>query len=349
MKYPNQAQFHPLKYLKCLTDAIIRMGSEVYTQSKASDIKEGSAKVNGHEVIAKHIVVATNTPVNDLVTMHTKQFPYRTYVVAFTIPKANREPSLWWDTGDHESEWITMPYNYVRLQEYNDEDYLLICGGADHKTGQADKESTPEEDRYPILEDWARKRFPDVKEVVYRWSGQVMEPIDTMGYIGRNPGDKNVYIVTGDSGNGMTHGTIAGILLPDLIAGRSNPWEKLYDPARITFRATPDYLIENSNTFKQYGDLIAAGDVSKLEEIPAGEGSVISSGLKKYAVYKDEAGGIHAYSAFCTHLGCVVHWNGEEKSFDCPCHGSRFSREGKVMNGPALSNLPEVEVGRVEK
>lgn len=344
LKFPHQATFHPMKYLSGLANAFIRLGGKVYTETHAQEIKEGEVIANGFNITAKDIVVATNTPINDMFTMHTKQYPYRTYVIASIIPKGSVDNALWWDTGDQHSKCFNIPYNYVRLQEYDEQYDLIICGGADHKTGQADKENLSAEDRYRILEDWMRQRFTNVLETVYRWSGQVMDPVDSLGYIGKNPGDKNIYIVTGDSGNGMTHGTIAGILLDDLINGRENPWEKLYDPSRITLKASKDFISENINVAAQYGDFLSKSDIQNTQELKLDEGAIINSGLKKVAVFKDKDGQIHAYSAICPHLGCVLQWNGEEKSFDCPCHGSRFTCEGKVVNGPALSDLEEVQL-----
>ena len=347
--FPNQAQFHPLKYLHGLAKAIIGKGGKIYTQTHVDEIRKHRVIAGDHTIKANHIVVATNTPVNDLVTMHTKQFPYRSYVIGATIPKGSVIPALWWDTGDQNSKWVTMPYHYVRLHNYNDTFDLLICGGADHKTGQADEENIPEEDRYAILEDWARKRFPAMKSIVYRWSGQVMEPLDSLAFIGRNPGDDDIYIVTGDSGNGMTHCTIAGMLISDLIKGKPNPWEKLYSPSRITVKTAGDYLKEVGNMAAQYVDLISAGDIDAARDLKPQEGGILAVGLKKIALYKDETGSLHAYSAICPHLGCVLQWNGEEKSFDCPCHGSRFTCEGKVINGPASTDLKSIEISEKMK
>jgi Rieske Fe-S protein len=181
-------------------------------------------------------------------------------------------------------------------------------------------------------------------EVKFRWSGQVMEPYDKIGYIGRNPADeKNVYIITGDSGNGMTHGTIGGILCTDLILSRKNEWETLYDPRRKTFRpsASMEYAKENLNTAAQFGDWLAKGDVSSVEEISKGSGAVVRRGLRHVAAYRDENGVLHEKSAVCPHLGCIVRWNHVEKTWDCPCHGSRFEAKGKVVNGPALGDLSD--------
>jgi Rieske Fe-S protein len=171
-----------------------------------------------------------------------------------------------------------------------------------------------------------------------------MEPIDGLAFIGRNPGDDHVFIVTGDSGNGMTHGTIAGMLLSDLILDRENPWAKAYDPARKSVQALREFAKENVNVAVQYTDWLTSGDVGKVEQIAPGEGAVIRHRLHKLAVYRDTDGVAHAFDATCPHLGCIVEWNGAEKSWDCPCHGSRFDARGTVINGPAISNLNAVEL-----
>ena len=344
LHFPQQAQMHPLKYLKGLAEAIVKNGGKIFTETHVDEIEKKQVKAKGFTVKADHIVVATNSPINDRVTMHTKQFPYRSYVIGATLPKGSVASALWWDTGDQNSKWITQPYHYVRLQPYNNQYDLLICGGEDHKTAQADNEKIPEEERYKALENWAAKRFPSINEIVYRWSGQVLEPLDHLAFIGRNPGDANIYIATGDSGNGMTHGVIAGILITDLINGKENPWEKLYSPGRITLKVTPEYLSEVGKMAAQYLDFVAPGDIESANELKYEEGGILNLGLKKIAVYKDAAGLVHAFNAICPHLGCVVQWNASEKSFDCPCHGSRFTCEGKVINGPASTDLKPIEV-----
>jgi Rieske Fe-S protein len=213
---------------------------------------------------------------------------------------------------------------------------VLIVGGEDHKTGQAGDH----EERYARLEAWARERFPMIQGVEFRWSGQVLETIDGLAFLGRNPLDEpNVFIATGDSGMGMTHGTIAGMLLTDLILGRENPWATLYDPARKTLRAIGEFARENLNVLAQYADWLTPGDVSSPEEVRPGTGAVVRRGLAKVAVYRDEQGVLHERSAACPHLGCVVGWSDAEKTWDCPCHGSRFDRYGRVLNGPANRDL----------
>jgi Rieske Fe-S protein len=171
-----------------------------------------------------------------------------------------------------------------------------------------------------------------------------MQPVDAMAFIGKNPGsDEHIYIVTGDSGNGMTHGTIGGMLLTDLIMQRDNPWTKLYDPSRISFKAAPEFAKENLNVAEQYAQYLTPGDVGSIEAIEPGSGAVIRRGIHKIAVYKDESGTVTQCSAVCTHLYCIVDWNDTEKSWDCPCHGSRFDPYGRVVSGPAVSDLQKIE------
>src|SRR5688572_9314374 len=164
-----------------------------------------------------------------------------------------------------------------------------------------------------------RERFPMAKDVEFRWSGEVMEPIDGMAFIGKNPSDDdNVFIATGDSGNGMTHGTIAGILLTDLIVGKENPWAKLYDPSRISLRSAPEFARENLNVAAQYAEYATPGEVSSPDEIAPGSGAVMREGATKFAVYRDDDGAVHVRSAVCPHLYCIVDWNRAEHTWDCP-------------------------------
>lgn len=343
IRFSKQGQFHILMYLEGLAKAFINAGGTIHTQTKAENITSEGAKANGFSVKANHIVVATNTPVNDWVTMHTKQWPYRTYAIAAKIPKGSLPYALWWDTGDQDSKWISKPYHYARLEEFTEEHDLLIAGGEDHRTGQADDESIDEEDRYGKLLIWAKQHFPSIGSIEYKWSGQVLEPIDSLAYIGRNPGDENIYIITGDSGNGMTHGTLGGMIITDIILERDNPWISLYSPSRITLKTTGHYLKEVGNMVAQFGDWFGHEDISKTDELKPGEGGILSDGFRKLAVYCDENNTIHTCSAVCPHLGAILQWNDDEKTFDCPMHGSRFTTDGKVINGPAISDLKKID------
>lgn len=339
LRFPRQAQFHPLKYLAGLAKAIKETRGRIFTKSHATAIEGGKqARVEtagGGVVTAGAVVVATNTPVNDLIAIHTKQAPYQTYVIGARVPLGSVPRGLYWDTPD--------PYHYIRIETIGEgaEAYdVLIVGGEDHKTGQQDDANK----RFGALERWTRHRFPMIEGIEYRWSGEVMEPVDALAFIGRNPLDaKNVFIATGDSGNGMTHGTIAGILLTDLILDRQNPWEKIYDPSRVTLKSLPEFAKENLNVAVQYTDLVVAGDVESVDEIKPGAGAILSRGLSKVAAYRDPEGEVHELSAVCRHLGCIVKWNTLENTWDCPCHGSRYDALGKVIQGPANSDLVEAE------
>lgn len=341
LRFPQQAMFHAMNYMTGLAAAFVDYGGRLFTGSHVSEVKGGQQAYvktdDGFRVGAQHIVVATNTPMNDWVKIHTKQAAYRTYVVGFELPKESYPGFLLWD--------MQSPYHYVRIVRGDKQDFLLV-GGEDHKTGQASDMAL----RYQRLEEWTRRYFLLAGQVAYRWSGQVMEPVDSLAFIGRNPMDENnVYIATGDSGNGMTHGTIAGLLISDLIHGRANPWEKLYDPARKTIRATLSFLKENTNFVgHMVKDWVKSGEVDSVEALRPGEGAVVRRGATKVAAYRDEQGMLHERSAVCTHLGCVVQWNGGEKSWDCPCHGSRYDCEGRILNGPALKPLAMASEDKTE-
>jgi Rieske Fe-S protein len=251
----------------------------------------------------------------------------------------NSNPS--WTGVNNQSVWMATsevtPDAPLNQDETAD---VCVVGGEDHKTGQEDDTA----DRYERLEQWTRQRFPSAGQIQFRWSGQVMETLDGLAYIGHNPlYDPNVYIVTGDSGMGMTHCTIAGILLTDLIVVRENRWAELYDPSRKRIQAAPTFARETSNVIAQYADLLTGGEVDSADEIADGTGAILRRGLSKIAGYRDQQGVLHERSAICPHMGCVVGWNSAEKTWDCPCHGSRFDRNGRVLNGPAISDLAQAE------
>jgi glycine/D-amino acid oxidase-like deaminating enzyme/nitrite reductase/ring-hydroxylating ferredoxin subunit len=341
LRFPRQAQFHPLKYLNGLATAIQRRGGTIYSDTRVRGAVGGKgASVTtaaGHVVRAESIVVATNSPFNDLVAIHTKQAPYHTYAIGARVSPGAITPALYWDTED--------PYHYVRLHRTSNRELggdnddgvdLLIAGGEDHKAGQAQDA----EARFGALETWMRERFASAGAVEFRWSGQVMETVDGLGFIGRNPLDAdNVYVITGDSGMGMTHGTIGGLLVTDLILERENPWTELYDPARVRSGAAVEWVKENMNVALQYKDWLTGGDVGSIDEITPGNGAVVVESGRKIAVYRDERGTVHRRSAVCPHLGCIVAWNPAAGTWDCPCHGSRFDKFGGVFNGPSPKDL----------
>jgi len=337
----NQAQFHPLKYINALAELIKQNGGKIFTGTHAKEIDSTGITTEEHFTVkASHVVVATNAPVNNRFAMSFKQHAYRSYVIGALIPKNTLDSALWWDTGDYDRDKDEPPYHYVRLQPYNDEYNLLICGGEDHPTGDPGRPepAISEEERYVLLEAWARHHFP-IGDVIYRWSGQVMNALDGIAFIGKNPLDKdNVYIVTGDSGDGMTNASIAAMLIPDLINGKENRWEHLYRPNRFAWKETALFLKHNIQNVLASLKNSSDEDVN-LYSVAEGEGKIVDIEGEKCGVYRDENGLISVVSARCTHLGCTVAWNGDEKTWDCPCHGSRFSTDGKVLHGPANTDL----------
>jgi Rieske Fe-S protein len=274
-------------------------------------------------------VLATNYPL--MSKMFAKLPAYRTYVIGARVPKGAIAKNLIWDTAD--------PYIYVRIQEEDAHD-VLIVGGEDHRTGQADDA----EERFGRLRQWTKEHFPASEEIIYQWSGQYLETHDGLAFIGRfSSGDPNVYLITGDSGMGMTHGTIGGMLVSDLISGRENPWTKVYDPSRIFTQSITDAVSEVVTSTVPYVDWLKGGDVSSADEIKNGEGAIISHGTEKIAAFRDENGKLHQRSAVCRHLGCIVRFNSLEKTWDCPCHGSRYGTDGHVINAPALQPLAPID------
>lgn len=330
--FPNQIQLHPLKYLNGLARAIIKKNGVIFTNSHVVEVVGGEDAYvklqNGQKVKCESIVIATNSPINDFIALNTKQASYTTYVLGIEIPRGSMMKALYWDTED--------PYHFIRLAKYAEypQDFLLV-GGEDHKTGQNENP----EHSYTRLENWARKRFPEAGRILYRWTGNIMKPVDGLAFIGQNPLDSdNVYVVTGQSGNGMTYAPIAAMIITDLIIGKENPWKDLYNPSRIKFMAVGTYLKENTNVIAQYTDWLTEKN-GNANEIEKGEGDILRIGFQLVAAYKDEKGNLELYSAVCPHLGGIVNWNKGEKSWDCPCHGSRFDCHGKVMDGPAVSDL----------
>ncbi|MFM2045663.1 MAG: Gamma-glutamylputrescine oxidoreductase [Pseudomonadota bacterium] len=344
LRFPRQGQFDPMKYIAGLARSIRARGGRLVGGHAVTSVEGGEHATihtaDGRSLRSIACVVATNSPVIDRFAIHTKQAPYRTYVVGLRIPRGILAPALWWDTRED--------YHYARLQAAEDggTDDILIVGGEDHKTG----EGRDMDQRFLRLEDWARRHFPQAGEVAYRWSGQVMEPFDGLAFIGRDPANTaNIMIATGDSGMGMTHGTIAGMLITDLLMGRANAWAGLYDPTRKITRNLQEFMKENLDVAREFAfGHAGGGDAVSEAGIPLGGGAVLRMGGHKVAVHRGEDGHLHRVTATCTHLGCTVHFNPLERSWDCPCHGSRFDTDGRVLSGPAVTPLsPVAEDGRV--
>ncbi len=340
LRFANQARFHPLRFLDGLGKAITRDGGHIFTGTRVTSVTGGKRVTvktrDGHVITAGAAVIATNSPASHYLTPM-KMLAYRTYAVAIEITGDGPTDALYWDTGD--------PYHYVRRfggpadRTGTGDGDVLIVGGGDQDTGSRDQDASV----FAQLEAWARARFDGLGDLRSRWSGQVLEPADALAFIGEDPGHENVYICTGDSGQGMTHGVLASLLIRDLINGKSNPWEHLYSPTRMTAGGTKEYMHEVLKAGRSFLDYLLPAEVSDSAEIRPGQGAIVRKGLHMVAAYRDEADVLHERSAACTHLGCIVRFNAIETSWDCPCHGSRFDVDGRVLSGPAVVDLPEAE------
>jgi glycine/D-amino acid oxidase-like deaminating enzyme/nitrite reductase/ring-hydroxylating ferredoxin subunit len=338
LRFGRQGIFHPLKYLHGLAAAIHRMGGEIFCGQRAIEVQPSDGdrpccvQVGlARQVRARDVVVATNTPapIQTWAGIYTKQEPNRTYMIGVRVHRGSVPNHLYWDTGE--------PYHYIRVDPTADPEFdVVLVGGEDHKVGQLPAGSDP----FRRLEEWTRARIPDIVDVPFQWSGQVQEPVDGLAYIGKAPMKReHVYVATGDSGQGLTHGTIAGILLCDLITGKPNPWTAIYDPARKPTKSLGEFISHNLNAAATLKEYVTSGDVQNENLIALGCGALVRDGLKKIAVYRDDQGVAHRFSAVCTHLGCIVQWNPIEKTWDCPCHGSRFGTNGQPLIGPATDEL----------
>lgn len=333
LHYRNQYVFHVRQYLLALAQAAVRNGARIFENTLITDVenagKDGRCTIIGETgtIRAPHTLLATHVPLNDRGALWAKMHVTRTYVVAAPIRPGQVTDALYWDTD--------YPYHYTRLLS-TDKGLFLIVGGEDRDVGKKGND----EDRYRALESYCRQRF-GVTSFSHRWSGQINEPADALPFIGQSSHGKNVWMSTGYSGTGMTYGTLAGMLLSDFALERQNRYAKLYDPARKTMGAILENVVTKATEFpKRMIEKMTHLDVEakSAAEVGEGEGKIVSTGGEKYAVARI-GGEVRAVSPTCTHMGCTVAWNGAEKSWDCPCHGSRFNTLGEVLNGPATKAL----------
>ncbi len=335
----GQAQFHPLAFTLGLAEALTARGALFFDDSRVLAIDETDTCVlhleNGVTVRAPHVLLATHAPITR-VQLQTKLDPLRSYVVAYegaTCPKG-----LYWDLHD--------PYNYIREATVGDKQYLLI-GGADHRTGI----ETDTEARFAVVEEYAKSRFGVRGAPAYRWSREFAEPVDGIPFIGPTPKWDKVFVGTGYSGNGMTFGTVAAIMFADHVLNRTSPYAALFSPKRFKPIASAASFLDHNleAAVHLFGDRISPPDVESAAQIARGEGKTMRVRGERLAVYRDEQDALHCVSAVCTHLGCLVHFNNAERSWDCPCHGSRFDVDGTVITGPAAKPLAKKSLETKEK
>jgi glycine/D-amino acid oxidase-like deaminating enzyme/nitrite reductase/ring-hydroxylating ferredoxin subunit len=336
LRFPDQGRFHPTRYLAGLARAIERRGGRFFADTAYTDHREESGGVvieteGGARLSGSAAVFATNSPVNDKVALHTKEMPMRTYVVAARVPKGSVPDALVWDTLE--------AYHYVRIQEASETEDWLIVGGEDHRSG----EETDMDRRFGSLAEWTRRCYPGFGQVEHSWSGQVLETVDFMPFSGRNPGNDNVYVHTGDSGQGITNGVAGALTIAPLILGEDGRFAKVLEPSRKTPepRALREFVEGVAGAVKNLAEHLMPGEIGSPDELGPGEGGIMREGLSKVAVFKDADGTVIRRSAVCTHVGCQVKWNPFEKCWDCPCHGSQFAPDGEVLNGPALKPLAQ--------
>lgn len=339
IRFPNQALFHPLRYLQGLLAWLGGKNCPIFENSMVTEFKNTPLSVvaNGHTVRCKYLIVATHATLTGMnnalgaALLQTKLAAYSTYAVGARLPQGAAPLGLYWDTTD--------PYYYLRIHREEDHDYAIL-GGEDHKTGQ---DNQPEA-CYQRLTTLLNSILPDAG-VDTRWMGQVIEPVDGLPYIGELA-DKQ-FIATGYAGNGMTFGTIAGLMAADAVLQRPNPYKELFAVNRKKLSAVWEYLKENIDyPYYLIKDRLTGSEGVSVQELKLGQGKILTLNGKKVAVYRDEQGELTQLSPQCTHMGCVVHWNQTESTWDCPCHGSRFHPTGEVIDGPAQSPLtvitPEV-------
>ncbi len=334
VRLDGQAQFHPRKYLLRLVDELQRGGCLFFDDTRATGVDEGepcTVETTGGTVRADHVVVATHYTFLDRSMMFPRVHPKRSYALAGPVPAGNVPSGMYLST---EPTWS------VRTLRDGDE-VLVLAGGSGHNVGQ----HYDTEERYTRLEEWARSKL-GMTEVRYRWSTQDGSSVDVLPYIGRlTPGSRRVFTATAFGKWGMTNGTLAGMIISDLVTGTENEWASLFDPHRATLKASASKLVkENVKVARHlFGDRVKHPQSGVPGDLAPGEAAVSGTGVGQVAVYRDEDGELHKVSAVCTHLGCIVAWNNAERTWDCPCHGSRFGFDGTVVQGPAVKDLEPKE------
>jgi glycine/D-amino acid oxidase-like deaminating enzyme/nitrite reductase/ring-hydroxylating ferredoxin subunit len=336
VKLENQAQFHPRKYLLGLAETIPGDGSHVFENTRVTHVTQGdpcTVETERGNVRAADVVLATHLPFMDRGLFFAKAHPHRSYAVAAAIDPDQAPDGMFINAG--------LPTRSVRT--IRDGERLLIqAGGQGHKPGRAGDEPQ----RYDILEGFLREHWPEAGPVEYRWSTQDYMSVDRVAFVGRlNRRSKHVFVATGYSKWGMTGGTVAAELITDAILGRENAWAGLYDSKRLDPRASAAKFVKENAAigWRFFAQRLARGEKRSPEELNPGEGAILRVGGLKRAVYRDEQGIVHLLSPVCRHLWCYVEWNEAERSWDCPCHGSRYRGDGRVIQGPSVQDLRRIE------
>lgn len=327
LKIEGQAQFNPLGYIHGLAKAISRKGVDIYEHSPVRNVnyEQGIVETDTAHVTVTHIVHATHTP-KGISLLQTMLLPSREYGVSAKISSDSYPKGIF---------FVHDTFHSIRSYRHQDEEYLVVIG-EQHKTGQGDQNNAYIDN----LRDYVSAHF-DVTDFYHQWSNQQYSPADGLPYIGRLLGHDHAYLATGFSGDGLVWGTLAGLIISDLIRGRENSWHKSFDARRFTpAKSAMKWVEENTSVSKSLvKDYLGTDKLKKLEEIELGQGKVVTVEGEKLAIYRDETGKLSILSAVCPHMKCLVHWNREEASWDCPCHGSRFDLEGEVIEGPSLHPL----------
>lgn len=335
VRFDDQAVFHPGKYCQGLAGLIDRQGGRIFEMTRVTEIDSGdpcTVVTATGRIKAQHVVQATLLPMHDPAGFFARASPSRSYAIAVQTPEPVPEGMyLSADT----------PTRSIRPHRDGDDTFLLF-GGEGHKVGQ----DSNTRQRYEALEQWARQTF-HANSIRFRWSAQDYIPADGVPYIGKlYPGADQMWVATGFKKWGMTTGTVAGMILTDLIGGKENHWAPAFEATRLKLGASAKKLLqENADAAKRFASdhfqTASAPDVQTLSE---GEGAIVRAGDETVAAYRDTGGKLHAASSTCTHLGCVVAFNAAERSWDCPCHGSRFDLDGRVLQGPAVDDLPKMKL-----
>jgi glycine/D-amino acid oxidase-like deaminating enzyme/nitrite reductase/ring-hydroxylating ferredoxin subunit len=332
---PNQAQFNPYQYTSSFARHIQSENCIIYENTKVTNVKEGdtcTVETTGGTVTADYVIMATHTP-KGVYLVHTSLEPYREYAVAVTLNGDYPEPGIFWDVQ-------TTQHYSMRVYDSPKGKVLMVLGES-HKVGMKEES----EECYNNLESFLRRNF-DVASVAYKWSAQQYKPADGLPHIGISTGNNKTYIATGFSADGLTFGTLAAMIISDEILGIENPWKKTYKAARLTPVASfTQFVKENASVgFELVKDWLTKREADSFREVSPRDGKVMQVDGKRCAVHRDDTGNLHVVSAVCTHMGCIVHWNQGEQSWDCPCHGSRFTPDGEVIEGPAINALKKVGI-----